>query len=125
MILFTTSVHSHVVISHSLCVSFDVIAIKLPCQVDIEISAIFGIWFACDLSFNFLALINSDCAFNVEHCLFPVSVLCVRAGAETDGFVAGSELNVKPRNQSVHEIVATYSEGVWAFKVQVGGLHSV
>lgn len=44
---------------------------------------------------------NGQGLWSVEHSLFPVSVLCVRAGREVDGFVAAREGDVEPSKECV------------------------
>lgn len=59
-----------------------------------------------------LALFDGQDVLEVEDGLFPVGVLCVWAGGELDGLVAGGELNVEPGNDGVDEVAAADFEAV-------------
>lgn len=48
-------------------------------------------------------------------------VLCVWAGGEADGLVAGGEIDVEPCDQSVYEIIAAAVEDEGGGEGEVGG----
>lgn len=66
-----------------------------------------------------LALFNCKHVLEVEHCLFPVSVLCVWAGREPDGLVACGKLDIEPRNDGVDEVAAAGLQLVWKIEGKV------
>ena len=56
---------------------------------------------------DLLALLDSQNLSQVEDSLFPVCVFCVWASRESDWLVAGGEVDVKPSDECMNEIVAT------------------
>jgi hypothetical protein len=51
-------------------------------------------------------LLDSEYILEVEDGLLPVGVLGMWAGGEADGLVAGGEVDIKPRDQGVDEVIA-------------------
>jgi hypothetical protein len=68
-----------------------------------------------------LSLLDRQHLPQVEDCLLPVGVLCVRASGEPDGFVAGSEVDVEPSDKGVYEVIAATVEREGRGKGEVGG----
>lgn len=67
-----------------------------------------------------LALLDCQDVLEVEHGLFPVRVLCVGASGESDGLVAGSELDIEPGNDGVDEVATTHLELVRQMECEIG-----
>ena len=88
---------------------------RLPCGIfrlegvvdlDVQVALVLLIRSALQIALDTLALLDCQDFAQVEDGLLPVRVLGVRARRETNGLVAGSELDVEPSYQSVHEVVA-------------------
>lgn len=73
-----------------------------------------------ELSNDCLALFDSQYVLQVKHGLLPVRILCVRAGRELDGLVAGGEFNVEPGDDGVDEVWAAHLELVGQAEREVG-----
>lgn len=52
-------------------------------------------------------------------------VFCVWASGESDRLVACGEVNVKPSNQSVDEVIATAVESEWVGESEISGCAGV
>ena len=97
---------THLVCSTSLSLSHWIISLKLILNLHIQISLLHRIRPVIQSSLNLLSLLHRQYFLQVEHCLFPVCVLCVWTGREADGFVARGKVDIEPGNKSVNEIIA-------------------
>jgi len=94
-------------------------------NLDVQISSVAVVGLAEKSSVELLAGLDGEVVVEVEDGLLPVGVLCVGAGAELDGLVAGGELNVEPGDQSVDVVGAADGEGVGKVEGEVGDLAGV
>lgn len=103
--------------SNSVCIGGLEVVINLNVQVTAVLVVGLDVKFAVDL----LSVLCGQDILDVENGLFPVSVLGVRAGREADGLVAGGEVDVEPRNESVDEVVSLGGQGEACVEGEVGG----
>lgn len=94
-------------------------------NLDVQISSVAVVGLAEKSTVELLASLDGQVVVEVEDGLLPVSVLCVGAGAELDGLVAGGELNVEPGDQSVDVVGAADGEGVGKVEGEIGDLAGV
>ena len=99
--------------------------IELVRDGNIEVTLVLVIRLVLQHSGNNLALFHSKDITQIEDSLFPVSVLGMRAGRESDGLVACGEVDIKPGNQSVDEVVALSRKGEGGLERGVRCLDSV
>ena len=94
-------------------------------NLDVQISSVAVVGLAEQGTVELLAGLDGEVVVEVEDGLLPVGVLCVGAGAELDGLVAGGELNVEPGDQSVDVVGAADGEGVRKVEGEIGDLAGV
>lgn len=94
-------------------------------NLDVQISSVAVVGLAEKSSVELLAGLDGEVVVEVEDGLLPVGVLCVGAGAELDGLVAGGEFDVEPGDQSVDVVGAADGEGVRKVEGEIGDLASV
>lgn len=94
-------------------------------NLDVQISSVAVVGLAEQGTVELLAGLDGEVVVEVEDGLLPVSVLCVGAGAELDGLVAGGEFNVEPGDQSVDVVGAADGEGVRKVEGEIGDLAGV
>lgn len=101
------------------------VGLEVVLNLDIQISSVSLVGLAEKGTVELLTSLNSEVVVKVEDGLFPVGVLCVRAGRELDGLVAGREFNVEPGDQSVHIVGAADGERVWEVESEIGDFAGV
>ena len=94
-------------------------------NLDVQISSVAIVGLAEKSTVELLAGLDGEVVVEVEDGLLPVGVLCVGAGAELDGLVAGGEFNVEPGDQSVNVVGAANGEGVRKVEGEIGDLAGV
>lgn len=94
-------------------------------DLDVQISSVALVGLAEKSAIELLAGLDGKVVVEVEDGLLPMRVLCVRAGAELDGLVAGRELNVEPGDQGVHVVGAADGERVGEVEGEIGDLAGV
>ena len=103
-------------------------ATRRPCSIsgvefvvdfDVEVSPILAIRFIGKVPLNRFALLDREDFSKIEDGLLPMRVFGVRTCRESDGFVARCEVNVKPSNESMDEVVPLDSELKWLRKGQL------
>jgi hypothetical protein len=97
---------THLVLARSLGHSSRVIRSKLIGDLDVQVTLILIIWLVLKNSFDLLSLLNSQHITQIEHSLLPVRVFCVWSSREADRLVTGSEVNVKPCDESMDEVIS-------------------
>ena len=97
-----------------------ILGLELVVDGDVEISPVLLIWPAAQLASDVLASLNGEHICEVEDSLLPVSVLCVRASAEADWLVAGGELDIEPRDESVDVVGSADGEVEWQAEGEIG-----
>lgn len=112
---------THLVLAAPLSLSHGIISLKLIRDLDVQITLVLLIWLVIQDTLDLLALLHGQHFTEVEDGLLPVSVFCVRASGEADGFVAGCEVDVKPGDEGVDEIVAADIEGEGECEGEIGG----
>lgn len=112
---------THLILASTLSLSHWVVSLKFIRDLNIQIALVLLIGLVVQNTLDLLALLHGEDLAQVEDGLLPVSVLGVWAGGETDGLVAGGEVNVEPGDQGVDEIVAADVEGEGESKGEVGG----
>lgn len=83
-----------------------IISLKLVRNHYIQIAFLNLVWLAAENTTNLFTFLYSENFAEIEDGLFPVGVLCVRAGRESNGFVAGGEIDIKPCNYSMDKVVS-------------------
>lgn len=98
---------------------------ELVIDFDVQVTLVFGIGLVREEACDILALFDSKYFTNIEDSLFPMCVLRVRTSGKPNWFVAGTEINVEPRNQGVNEIVSIAPQIEWLGECQISGRDSV
>jgi hypothetical protein len=75
--------------------------------INVQITGVGLVRCAAKSSRNLLASLDGDGFGSVEHCLFPVSILGMGTGGESNWLVASSECNIKPSNECVDIIITS------------------
>ncbi|KFY20163.1 hypothetical protein V493_07733, partial [Pseudogymnoascus sp. VKM F-4281 (FW-2241)] len=105
------------------------LALGLPCNVlglelvrdlDVEVTRVLLVGLVDEDTLDLLALLHGQDLAQVEDGLLPVSVLGVWAGGEANGLVAGGEVDIEPRDEGVHEVVAAGLEDKGGGEGKVG-----
>jgi len=97
-----------------------VVRLELVVDLDVEVAAVLVIGLDEELAGDLLTLLDGEDVLEVEDGLLPVGVLGVGAGREADRLVARGEVDVKPRDQGVDEVVALDRQLERSGKGQVG-----
>jgi hypothetical protein len=101
---------AHLVLSLSLHVPRAVLGIEQVLDLDVQVAAVLVVRSDIEVAVDLLALLYRQDILKVEDGLLPVGVLGVRASGETDGLVASREVDIKPSNKGVDEIVTAAGE---------------
>jgi len=110
---------THLVLSLTAGIPHRILSCKLVCNLYIQISLSDIVGLVAENSADFFALLNGEDFAKVEYSLFPMSVLGMRTGREADGFVAGSEVDIKPCDHGVDEVIALDMEKVFIRECEV------
>lgn len=94
-------------------------------DLNVQISSVAVVGLAEQSAVELLAGLDGKVVVEVEDSLLPMRVLCVGAGAELDGLVAGGELNVEPGDQGVHVVGAADGERIGEVEGEIGDLAGV
>ena len=84
--------------------------VKFIVDFDVKVSPILAVWLVGEKALDRLSFFDSKNFSEVENSLLPMRVLCVRPGRESDWFVARCEVNIKPGNKSMDEVVSLHSK---------------
>jgi hypothetical protein len=101
------------------------VGLKSVLNLDVQISSVSVVGLAEKSAVELLASLDGKVVVKVEDGLLPMRVLCVGAGGELDGLVAGRELNIEPGDQSVHVVGAADGERVGKVECEIGDLARV
>jgi hypothetical protein len=112
---------AHLVLAVSICRPLLLLRLELVINRNVEISSVAVVGSAAQLALDLLASLDGENVCKIEHCLLPVGVLGVRTRAEADGLVAGGELNVEPRNESMDVVRSAHRKREWEAEVEVIG----
>lgn len=82
-------------------------------DLHVQIPLVLAVRLVLQHTSDLLSLLNGQHLPQIEDCLLPVGVFCVRAGGEADGFVAGGEVDVEPSDEGVYEVIAAAVECEW------------
>lgn len=81
------------------------VTLHLVVDLDVEITIVAVVGRTRQCALDDVSVRDGQCLWGVEHCLLPVSVLGLWAGAELDGLVASGELDVEPSKEGVDVVV--------------------
>ena len=111
----------HSVGARALSVSRGILGFQLIANIDIQIPFVLVIWFVREITAYGFSFLNSDYFSQVKHCLLPMGVFRVWTGRKSDGLVTGRELNVKPCDESMNEIIPSASKTEWCSERELCG----
>lgn len=111
---------THLVLARTLSRPRGVGGLELVLDLDVKITRVLLVGLVGEDTLDLLALLHGEDLAQVEDSLLPVSVLGVWAGGEADGLVAGGEVDIEPRDESVHEVVAAGVKGEGGGEGKVG-----
>ena len=101
---------AHLVLCLASRLPVHILGLELVGDGDVQVAVVLLAGLILQNTADCLAFFDSQDVLKVEDSLFPVRVLCVRAGGEADGLMAGGKLNVEPGNDGVDKVVAAYLE---------------
>lgn len=99
---------AHLVLAVSVRYSALLLRLKLVVDRDVQVSPVPVVRSACQLARYILASLYGEDIGKVEDSLLPVRVLGVWASAESDGLVAGGELDIEPCDEGVNIVCSAY-----------------
>jgi len=111
---------THLVLAASLGLSRRIIGGELVRDLDIQITLVLLVGLVLQHTSDLLSLLYRQHFSEIEDGLFPMSIFGVRTGRETDRLVASGEINVKPCNQGVDEIITTAIERKGGGESEIG-----
>ena len=94
-------------------------------DLDVQVSSVSVVGLAEKSAVELLASLDGEVVVEVEDGLLPMRVLCVGAGRELDGLVAGREFNVEPGDQGVDVVGAADRERVGKVECEIGNLAGI
>lgn len=112
---------AHLVLAVSVRDAARVFCLQLVVDRNVQVSAVLIVGTAAQLAADGLALLDSQDIGQIENSLFPVRVLRVWTGAETDGLVACGEFDIEPGDECMDVVGAADSHLVWQAEVQILG----
>lgn len=112
---------AHLVLALARGNSVSIGGLEVVGNLNVQVTAVLIVGLDVKLAVDLLAVLCGQDILDVENGLFPVSVLGVRAGREADGLVAGGEVDVEPRNESVDEVVSLGSQSKACVEGEIGG----
>lgn len=104
---------AHLVLAVTVCNALGIVRLQLVINCNVQITVLDVVGSAFELTLDVLAGFDGQNVCEVEDGLLPVRVLGVWASAEAHRFVAGGELDVKPRDQGVHVVGSADRDVVW------------
>lgn len=116
---------AHLVLAVALSDPALILRLILIINHDIQISPVVRVRLAAQLARYRFSRLHRQHVGKVEHRLFPMRVLGMRAGAEANGLVAGGELDIEPGNQGVDIVGTSDLEVEGKREGEVGGGHLV
>jgi hypothetical protein len=111
---------AHLVLRVTRNLPVHVFCLELVRDLDVQVTVVLLAWPGVEDTGYALTLLDGKDVLEVEDGLFPMGVLCVGAGGELDGLVAGGELNVEPRDDGVDEVGAANLQTVGHVEGEIG-----
>jgi hypothetical protein len=102
---------AHLIFAFALCCTHRVFGHQVVGDLDVEVALVFIVGLVHKDAAYLLSLLHRQNFSEVEDSLFPVSVFGVWPCGEANGLVACSEVDVKPGDQSMYEVVSSDIKG--------------